>query len=195
MQKSRTVPRPAPVETARHLPLVDLLVDARSELFELAVRSGLKVLETMLEEDRTAICGPRMRISPTGRPCGRAPSRARSAAHRADRGTWVCRTRSRRRGRRVRRQRRGHLPETTSSPSRDSDRVMPRAQRRRCACAPRRAWAPTLSRARWTDPSTQFRLSLSVRVGSNLRGVSAGAPGRADDAASVTSDPANVSYR
>src|SRR5262249_45053989 len=28
-------------------------------LFELAVRSGLKVLETMLEEDRTARCGPR----------------------------------------------------------------------------------------------------------------------------------------
>jgi transposase-like protein len=39
--------------------MVDLLVDARIELFELAVRSGLKVLETMLEEDRTAICGPR----------------------------------------------------------------------------------------------------------------------------------------
>ena len=41
------------------LPLVDLLVDTRSELFELAVRSGLKVLEAMLEEDRTATCGPR----------------------------------------------------------------------------------------------------------------------------------------
>lgn len=59
MKKSRIVTRSVPVETARHLPLVDLLVDARSELFELAVRSGLKVLETMLEEDRTAICGPR----------------------------------------------------------------------------------------------------------------------------------------
>ncbi len=43
----------------RHLPLVDLLVDTRAELFELAIRSGLKVLETMMEEDRTAICGPR----------------------------------------------------------------------------------------------------------------------------------------
>lgn len=59
MKKSRTVAHPVPVESARHLPLVDLLVDTRSELFELAVRSGLKVLETMLEEDRTAICGPR----------------------------------------------------------------------------------------------------------------------------------------
>lgn len=59
MKQSRTVlPRPR-VESPRHLPLVDLLVDARTELFELAVRSGLKVLETMLEEDRTAICGPR----------------------------------------------------------------------------------------------------------------------------------------
>ena len=59
MKKSRTVPHPVAVESPRHLPLVDLLVDARSELFELAVRSGLKVLETMLEEDRTALCGPR----------------------------------------------------------------------------------------------------------------------------------------
>jgi transposase-like protein len=38
---------------------VDLLVDTRTELMELAVASGLKVLTTMLEEDRTAICGPR----------------------------------------------------------------------------------------------------------------------------------------
>jgi putative transposase len=43
----------------RHLPLVDLLVDTRAELMELAVASGLKVLTAMLEEDRTAICGPR----------------------------------------------------------------------------------------------------------------------------------------
>ena len=59
MKKSRTVARPTAVESPRHLPLVDLLVDARTELFELAVRSGLKVLETMLEEDRVAVCGPR----------------------------------------------------------------------------------------------------------------------------------------
>jgi transposase-like protein len=58
MKQCRTVARSLSVESARHLPLVDLLVDARSELFELAVRSGLKVLETMLEEDRTAMCGP-----------------------------------------------------------------------------------------------------------------------------------------
>ena len=62
-QQSRTVPAghqghgddPA----SRHLPLVDLLIDTRAELTELVVRSGLKVLETMLEEDRTAVCGPR----------------------------------------------------------------------------------------------------------------------------------------
>lgn len=34
-------------------------MDTRTERFELAVRSGLKVFETMLEEDRTALCGPR----------------------------------------------------------------------------------------------------------------------------------------
>ncbi len=59
MKQSRTVAPLPRVESPRHLPLVDLLVDARADLFELAVRSGLKVLETMLEEDRTAICGPR----------------------------------------------------------------------------------------------------------------------------------------
>ena len=70
MKKSRTVAHPVAVESPRHLPLVDLLVDARTELFELAVRSGLKVLETMLEEDRTALCGPRYAHR------GRAPSLA-----------------------------------------------------------------------------------------------------------------------
>lgn len=62
-QQSRTVPpipqAIGPNAVQRHLPLVDLLIDTRAELLELVVRSGLKVLETMLEEDRTAVCGPR----------------------------------------------------------------------------------------------------------------------------------------
>lgn len=60
-RESCTVNRSHQVDlaTQRHLPLVDLLVDTRAELMELAVSSGLKVLTTMLEEDRTAICGPR----------------------------------------------------------------------------------------------------------------------------------------
>jgi putative transposase len=60
-RESRTVDRSDQVDslTQRHLPLVDLLVDTRSELMELAVASGLQVLQTMLEDDRTAICGPR----------------------------------------------------------------------------------------------------------------------------------------
>jgi putative transposase len=60
-RESRTVDRSHQVDspTQRHLPLVDLLVDTRAELMELAVASGLKVLHTMLEADRTAICGPR----------------------------------------------------------------------------------------------------------------------------------------
>ena len=55
----------------RHLPLVDLLVDTRTELFELAMRSGLKVFTAMLEEDRTALCGPRYAHEPD-RPASRA---------------------------------------------------------------------------------------------------------------------------
>jgi putative transposase len=60
-RESRTVDRSNQVDspTQRHLPLVDLLVDTRAELMELAINSGLQVLHTMLEEDRTAICGRR----------------------------------------------------------------------------------------------------------------------------------------
>ena len=59
-RESRTVDRSDQVDSPqRHLPLVDLLIDTRAELMELAVASGLKVLTTMLEEDRTAICGQR----------------------------------------------------------------------------------------------------------------------------------------
>ena len=60
-RESRTVDRSHQDEfpTSRHLPLVDLLVDTRAELMALAVTSGLKVLTTMLEDDRTAICGAR----------------------------------------------------------------------------------------------------------------------------------------
>jgi putative transposase len=60
-RESRTVDRAHQVDslTQRHLPLDDLLIDTRAELMELAVASGLKVLTTMLEADRTAICGPR----------------------------------------------------------------------------------------------------------------------------------------
>ena len=60
-KQSRTVRRrrqstsPSP----RHLPLVEILIDTQAELQELVVASGLKVLEAMLEEDRTAVCGPR----------------------------------------------------------------------------------------------------------------------------------------
>jgi len=55
----------------RHLPLVDLLVDTRTELLELVTRSGLQVLGAMLEEDRTAVCGPRYAHEPD-RPASRA---------------------------------------------------------------------------------------------------------------------------
>ena len=60
-RESRIVDRSDQVDslTQRHLPLVDLLVDTRAELMELAIASGLRVLTTMLEQDRTAICGPR----------------------------------------------------------------------------------------------------------------------------------------
>jgi transposase-like protein len=51
--------------------LVELLVDTRAELLELVTRSGLQVLGAMLEEDRTAVCGPRYAHEPD-RPASRA---------------------------------------------------------------------------------------------------------------------------
>jgi len=64
-RKSRIAPRiPQAESPLRHLPLVDLLVDTKTELLELALRSGLKVFTAMLEEDRTAICGPRYAHEP-----------------------------------------------------------------------------------------------------------------------------------
>ena len=72
MKKSCTVVRPHQHDSPqRHLPLVDLLVDTRAELFELAIASGLRVLTTMLEEDRTAVCGARY-AHQTGRVASRA---------------------------------------------------------------------------------------------------------------------------
>jgi transposase-like protein len=70
--KSRiATPVPQAESPLRHLPLVDLLVDTKTELLELALRSGLRVFTTMLEEDRTAICGPRYAHEPD-RPASRA---------------------------------------------------------------------------------------------------------------------------
>jgi transposase-like protein len=64
-RESRTVDRSHQDDSPqRHLPLVDLLVDTRAELFELAISSGLRVLTTMLEDDRTAICGARYAHQP-----------------------------------------------------------------------------------------------------------------------------------
>src|SRR2546425_4693287 len=72
-RESRTVDRSDQVDSPsqRHLPLVDFLVDTRAELMELAVTSGLKVLHTMLEAARTAICGPRY-VHQTDRVASRA---------------------------------------------------------------------------------------------------------------------------
>ena len=65
-KQSRTVPRrrQSVSPTPRPLPLVDILIDTQAELQELVVASGLKVLEAMLEEDRTAVCGPRYAHQP-----------------------------------------------------------------------------------------------------------------------------------
>ena len=61
MKKSRTAGPSRVVEspTVRSLPVVDVLEDTKAALFALMVQSGLQVLDALLEEDRTALCGPR----------------------------------------------------------------------------------------------------------------------------------------
>ena len=61
-RESRTVNRSPQGDspTQRHLPPSSIYSSIRrAELLELAVTSGLQVLTTMLEDDRSAICGPR----------------------------------------------------------------------------------------------------------------------------------------
>ncbi len=41
------------------LPEGKILINARAELLELAISSGLQVMEAMFKEDVEAICGPR----------------------------------------------------------------------------------------------------------------------------------------
>ena len=78
MKKSRIARSIAAVAspTLRSLPLVELLVDTKTELFELMIRSGLRVLDAMLEEDRTALCGPRdaHQVARTASRAGTVPS-------------------------------------------------------------------------------------------------------------------------
>ena len=78
MKKSRIARSIAAVAspTLRSLPLVELLVDTKTELFELMIRSGLRVLDALLEEDRTALCGPRdaHQVARTASRAGTVPS-------------------------------------------------------------------------------------------------------------------------
>ena len=111
MQKSRTVRPTAGVEspTTCRLPLVELLIDTEAELFDLAVRLGLQVLDAMFEEDRTGggrSAGRATRTKPTAqrRGPGRWPvpsssggGRYRSAAPGSARGARRCRSRPSRR--------------------------------------------------------------------------------------------------
>ena len=77
--KSRIAPSVPQVESpVRHLPLVDLLVDTKTELLELAIRSGLGVFTAMLEEDRIAIVARGTSTNRIGPRAALVPSRVRS---------------------------------------------------------------------------------------------------------------------
>ena len=84
-KQSHTVPRrrQSASPASRHLPLVDILIDAQAELQELIIASGLRVLEAMLEEDRAAVCGPRYAHQPARHAyrAGHAPSQVVLGGH------------------------------------------------------------------------------------------------------------------
>src|SRR5262245_9564345 len=77
MKKSVTVRSSAQGGPASQLtlPVVEMLIDTQAELWELAVRAGLQVLEAMMEADRVALCGPRYAHDPDRRASrmGRVP--------------------------------------------------------------------------------------------------------------------------
>jgi putative transposase len=50
---------PSATTGQRPLPVVDLRVSTRAELWDVIVHTGLQVVEAMLEEDRRTLCGPR----------------------------------------------------------------------------------------------------------------------------------------
>lgn len=47
------------VEEQVRLPLVDVLVDIRADMMDVITAAGMRVIETMLEEDRVRVCGPK----------------------------------------------------------------------------------------------------------------------------------------
>ena len=84
-KQSHIVPRrrQSASRASRHLPLVDILIDAQAELQELVIAAGLRVLEAMLEEDRAAVCGPRYAHQPARHAyrAGHAPSQVVLGGH------------------------------------------------------------------------------------------------------------------
>ena len=84
-KQSHTVPRrrQSASRASRHLPLVDILIDAQAGLQALVIASGLRVLEAMLEEDRAAVCGPRYAHQPARHAyrAGHAPSQVVLGGH------------------------------------------------------------------------------------------------------------------
>ena len=78
-RESHTIDRSHQVDSPaqRYLPLVDLLVDTRAELMELAVAAGLQVFTTMLERIGPRSAGLATSIRRNVRPRAPAPCRAR----------------------------------------------------------------------------------------------------------------------
>ncbi len=70
MNKHRTKTRPSHEEQPRSmsvelpLPLLSALTGARESVMDLCIRTGLEVLDHLMEEDRVALCGPAGRHDP-----------------------------------------------------------------------------------------------------------------------------------
>jgi putative transposase len=78
------------------LPLVDALTGLEEDFFALCVRSGQAVLSAMLEEDRTALCGPKWTRSAKG--AAQRAGTTHSAVTLGGRRIPITRPRARRRG-------------------------------------------------------------------------------------------------
>ena len=64
---NRSSRKPLPASTwsgTRRLPILELIVSAKTALRELVVKTGLQVFDALLEEDRTVLCGPKSQPQP-----------------------------------------------------------------------------------------------------------------------------------
>ena len=78
-RRRQAVERPPAATVRIPLPVLGAFARIERSYFELCIRAGQQVLDAMMEQDRTALCGPRWKRDPEiARRTARARRRARA---------------------------------------------------------------------------------------------------------------------